>query len=239
MMQVGFSTSRVDRCGRSAADVWEGPGTLPTLADLLGWLTSTGWEEAARNARWATYTRVHGGSSQSIDVPLVTAAADHGKAVDHFVDDLAHCEGRSPCQVLADIRSACPDVVRWRSVGNGLELSDPRRASYCLADLPSPRDAARGLQRAAEELDVEVHGPVVALQSKAVDAGGTVTLQIEFDGRARLVKLEVGADDYATALEAHRTFLFVRAVGTLRVTTNGLQLSSNQKLRAVQARDDE
>lgn len=114
-----------------------------------------------------------------------------------------------------------------------------RRVAFRSNDLPILREIARGLQSRTEERDTEVVGPVVGLQrGTEPGARGTVTLQVEWEGRARLVQIEVEAADYAAALEAHRRFQFLRARGILRSLSSGLKLELSGRFVLENIRDN-
>lgn len=356
----------------------------PTPAEILGWLRSLGAVETDRSARWTTIRWEVDGQPVVLDVPLLVGARDYAQAVQTLIADISEVQRRNPQAVLADVRSACLDVIRLTLRGPGMEngslgvgagvgtlqgardlllaaacsaieprsaylgrkpvqaldflelakfarvergsvvlcievpvppllqgavphtdaempepelarrvtrqlvtgmvalqdalpdcsaadsiepavsrvttgvsanlcdaimrmleaaraeelgmsvgfasrrqvpVSLPRKATFRASDMAMLREVARGLQARNEAQFVTVLGPVVRLHSLSPATGGSATLQVDLEGRVRLVRLDLDAKNYNVALEAHKAFQFVAVQGILHTQPSGLTLT--------------
>ena len=75
--------------------------------------------------------------------------------------------------------------------------------------------AAAELRARAPQDDFELEGYVVRLDSDNKEAGGTITVAAEVDGKTRRVRLPLGANDYELAIKAHASTSRVSCAGCL------------------------
>lgn len=86
--------------------------SVPTPAEVAGYLLQQGWQLANSNSQWSEFTRLDGEQTWSIEVPQQTAARDYPRVFGTLLDDLARLENRSAAEVIRDIKAAAVDIVR-------------------------------------------------------------------------------------------------------------------------------
>gem|GEM_PF-5772163 len=91
---------------------------VPSPADLAAYLLQHEWRFESTTSRWATYAKQVDGENVVLEVPQQTSAADYGRAIGVFLDDLARLERRPPALLLRNIKSAAIDIVRLAIEGS-------------------------------------------------------------------------------------------------------------------------
>lgn len=123
------------------------------------------------------------------------------------------------CDALAEIFDATSaDTVRtsFSFAHRRPVMGEVPRSVLLSADMaPILRSAAIGLREVAVLAGQEVVGSVVLLESEDATSGGAVQLRAVVDGRMMRVRVLLPANDYAVAVDAHRTGGLVRCIGDL------------------------
>ncbi len=96
---------------------------------------------------------------------------------------------------------------------------------------PVLRAAGRNLRERDPQLDFEIEGYIVQLQSRSPSGGGQVSIACEVEGRIRSVRATLDGPAYDRAVEAHRNERRVALEGQLVRESGGLVVRAPRDLR--------
>lgn len=96
-----------------------------------------------------------------------------------------------------------------------VDVSSPREILFPSEAAPVLREASMHLKETAYWSDVDVLGTVLRLNSQQPTTGGEAVLWADIEGKTRRVHVELGADFYQLAVQAHGNSQLVRCRGDL------------------------
>ncbi len=121
-------------------------------------------------------------------------------------------------------------AVSWAPV-RPLRSAVPTRARLSADLVPVVHEAGRLLREVSPWTDFEVRGAVVKLERESVTDVGQVTIQALVEGRLAKVGIRLPADDYASAIRAHRSGRSVACSGELQKQGRRFVLANQRDFR--------
>jgi hypothetical protein len=151
-----------------------------------------------------------------------------GGGADPFLNGAAVGISANLCDALAgfvDGEEATGLDLRFAWAASRRAPEGTPTAVHVAADLaPLLRQGARLLRAVGPSPDFELEGAVVRLESDNAGAGGVAVVAGQVDGRPRLVRVPLRAEDYALSIQAHRDGRLVRCEGELVREGRGFRL---------------
>jgi hypothetical protein len=155
-----------------------------------------------------------------------------------FQERVVHGVSANLCESIAEILDATDaDAMRTSfSFASGRPVRRAPTPVYFSRDtMGQLREAAQHLRAGASYVAFEAQGPVVKLESKDPDSGGTVVLHTEIDQAWRLVTLRLDSNDYRAAIQAHDNGGHVRCIGELSRDGRSWHLTNPRGFKAVES----
>jgi hypothetical protein len=185
----------------------------PVQPQLQGTLDLYGVEPPFERAVMLSLARTAEQARQAV------AETSASGSISPFVDRVSKGVSANFCEALSGLLSEHPGGplglrFHW-SPAWPVEDDVPRRVRFGADSASVLESVARGLRDRAPVTGFEIVGPVRKLESQDPAFGGSVTVSGLIDGVARLVKLELPADDYQIAVRAHGERALIRCEGEL------------------------
>ena len=142
----------------------------------------------------------------------VSVAATTGQGAP-FLDGVGRGLSSNLCDAVADIVTDSAGAAvsfrhSWAS-SRPVPAATPQETRFTPSDAAMLREGARLLRERGPQPDFELEGQIIRLDSQNPETGGVVTVAGTVDGRVRRVRVDLAADDYRIANQAHigqRTF---------------------------------
>lgn len=106
-------------------------------------------------------------------------------------------------EILTDSGASTVTFAQSWATSRPVPLGTPNQTRFLEADAPFLRAGARVLRERGPQVDFEIEGQIIRLDSEAPEAGGVATVAATVDGRIRRVKVRLDAADYQVAISAH------------------------------------